>query len=49
MTTYKKTLDIINALLDRLEAIDPDYYRSDLIAEANDLLKELDDNERKSA
>src|SRR5262245_41571985 len=33
---------IVSALLDRLEEIDPIYYSSDLVAEADDLLKELE-------
>jgi hypothetical protein len=37
-----RLLDVVNALMDRLEEIDPDYYRSDLIAAADDVLAEID-------
>jgi len=33
---------IVSALLDRLEEIDLKYYSSNLVAEADDLLKELE-------
>lgn len=33
---------MVGDLLDRLETVDPDYYSSELVAAANDLIANLD-------
>lgn len=42
MTTIEKAEKIIIALLDRLEEIDADYWQSQLVADADDILKEIE-------
>lgn len=39
----KKYQEMMIALLDRLEEVDSDYYSSDLVTKADDLLKEIED------